>query len=64
MINKTEKVNKPCVGICSTTLGDDVCRGCGLTTEEVVGWNGYGEDRKREIVVRLKHDRQIKHENT
>lgn len=63
--NKTEKVkstnktNKPCVGICSTTLGDDVCRGCGLTSEDVVGWNGYEEDRKREIVGRLAREREV-----
>ena len=56
---KLTKTNKPCVGICSTTLGDDICRGCGLTAEEVVGWNGYGENRKREIVGRLAREREV-----
>ena len=44
---KSEKrTKKPCVGICSCTLGDPVCRGCGLTDEEVRDWNGYTEQQK------------------
>ncbi len=39
----------PCVGICSTTYGDLVCRGCKRFAHEIVGWNSY-EDRQRDVV--------------
>ncbi|MFQ3789660.1 DUF1289 domain-containing protein [Halomonas sp. A29] len=32
------RVASPCVGLCSTTLGDPVCRGCQRTDDEIVGW--------------------------
>lgn len=44
----------PCVGICSTVLGDEICVGCGRTFEEVTDWHGYSDDKKREINKRLK----------
>lgn len=28
----------PCIAICSTSQGDDVCKGCGRTFEEVQHW--------------------------
>ena len=33
MVNRTRT---PCVGICSTTYGDDVCRGCKRFSFEVI----------------------------
>ena len=30
--------SSPCIAICSTSQGDDVCRGCGRTFEEVCKW--------------------------
>jgi len=47
------------VGICSTTYGDLVCRGCRRFAHEIVDWNGYTEVQKASILERLK---QIKHE--
>ncbi|MGR2737210.1 DUF1289 domain-containing protein [Billgrantia sp. Q4P2] len=32
------RIASPCVGLCSTTLGDPVCRGCQRTDDEIVGW--------------------------
>lgn len=44
----------PCKGICSTTnVGDNVCRGCGRTAEEVRVWNGLSKTEKIEINKRL-----------
>ena len=40
----------PCIGLCSTTFGDLVCRGCKRYVHEIVGWNSFG-DRERGIVV-------------
>lgn len=31
----------PCVGVCSTTTGDVVCRGCGRSIEEIRDWASY-----------------------
>lgn len=43
----------PCIGICSTTYGDLVCRGCKRFAHEVVGWNGYSEAQRERIRERL-----------
>ncbi len=44
----------PCIGICSTTYGDLVCRGCKRFAHEIVQWNGYSEAQREEIRVRLR----------
>ena len=44
----------PCIGICSTTYGDLVCRGCKRFAHEVVGWNGYAEDQQSTVWQRLR----------
>jgi predicted Fe-S protein YdhL (DUF1289 family) len=43
----------PCVGICSTTYGDLVCRGCKRFAHEIVQWNGYDEAQKAAVWTRL-----------
>ena len=44
----------PCVGICSTTYGDLVCRGCKRFAHEIVQWNGYDGDQQQRVWQRLK----------
>lgn len=46
-------VKTPCVGVCSTGLGDRVCRGCNRFTHEVIDWNKYTPHQKRMIQTRL-----------
>ena len=46
-------VPTPCVGICSTTFGDTVCRGCRRYLHEVINWNRYSDNEKRLIWQRL-----------
>lgn len=46
-------VPTPCVGICSTTYGDTVCRGCRRYLHEVIDWNRYSDSEKRLIWLRL-----------
>nr|WP_200999221.1 DUF1289 domain-containing protein [Pseudomonas cichorii] len=46
-------IKTPCVGLCSTVYGDLVCRGCKRFHHEVVNWNGYNEDEKRAVWLRL-----------
>ena len=43
----------PCVGICSTTYGDLVCRGCKRFAHEVVQWNGYDAGQQGRVWRRL-----------
>ncbi len=43
----------PCVGICSTTYGDLVCRGCKRFSHEIVGWNGFSEAQRELVWTRL-----------
>ena len=48
-----DKVPTPCIGVCSTTFGDVVCRGCRRYLHEVVDWNRYGDEAKRLVWQRL-----------
>ena len=41
------------MGICSTTYGDLVCRGCKRFAHEIVQWNGYDETQQQRIWSRL-----------
>ncbi len=47
------RVTTPCIGVCSTALGDAVCRGCKRFSHEVIHWNGYSQSQKRLIDARL-----------
>ena len=51
IIKKTIKT--PCIGICSTGIGDDVCRGCKRFKHEVIDWNAYSYGDKANIENRL-----------
>lgn len=37
----------PCIAICSTSQGDEVCKGCGRTFDEVQRWTEMGPVEKR-----------------
>lgn len=43
----------PCVGICSTTYGDLICRGCKRFSHEIVAWNIYNDNQRERIWNRL-----------
>ena len=44
----------PCIGICSTTsLGDNVCRGCRRYSFEVIKWNSYDPEEKTAVLTRI-----------
>ena len=47
------KIKTPCVGICSTTYGDEVCRGCKRFQHEVIQWNSYSDQQKEIVWNRL-----------
>jgi predicted Fe-S protein YdhL (DUF1289 family) len=45
--------DSPCIGICSTTYGDDFCMGCGRSFDEVNNWNKMNDAEKIVINQRL-----------
>lgn len=45
--------DSPCIGVCSTSLGDEVCMGCGRTFDEVRLWNTLPDHQKQAINLRL-----------
>ena len=46
-------IKTPCVGICSTGIGDSVCRGCKRFAHEVIDWNAYTNEQRFIIAQRL-----------
>ena len=48
-----KSVKTPCIGVCSTGLGDDVCRGCKRFQHEVLQWNSYSDSEKSSVLNRL-----------
>jgi uncharacterized protein len=41
------QVDAPCIAICSTSQGDDICKGCGRTFDEVQLWPEMSPAEKR-----------------
>ena len=46
----------PCIAICSTSQGDDVCKGCGRTFDEVQHWPQMSPAEKRHTWRRITHE--------
>lgn len=43
----------PCIAICSTSQGDDTCKGCGRSFDEVQHWPGMTPGEKRAVWRRI-----------
>lgn len=43
----------PCIAICSTSQGDDLCKGCGRTFDEVQHWPAMSPIEKRVVWRRI-----------
>lgn len=43
----------PCTGHCSTALGDDVCRSCLRTFDEITRWVAMDEEERRAVNLRI-----------
>ena len=46
-------VKTPCIGVCSTGIGDTVCRGCKRFSHEVIAWNSYSQEERRAVLQRI-----------
>lgn len=53
MMQIFKPVKTPCIGICSTGVGDSVCRGCKRFGHEVIDWNAYTHEQRLIIAQRL-----------
>ncbi|MBP6701123.1 MAG: DUF1289 domain-containing protein [Halioglobus sp.] len=49
----TKPLKTPCIGVCSTGIGDSVCRGCKRFAHEVIDWNSYSPQQKAVVDTRL-----------
>lgn len=57
-LGQKDLTDTPCIGVCSTSLGDEVCIGCGRTFDEVIQWNTLSDEEKRNINRRLQIEKQ------
>lgn len=47
------RVKTPCIGVCSTGIGDTVCRGCKRFAHEVIQWNALSNEVRWQVLARL-----------
>tara|TARA_B100001057_G_C22787804_1_gene926319 strand:- start:308 stop:493 length:186 start_codon:yes stop_codon:yes gene_type:complete len=47
----------PCRNVC--TLEDDICIGCGRTTEEISDWTKYNREKRLMIMRRIKNAKRL-----
>ena len=50
---RKNRSSTPCIGICSTTFGDDVCKGCKRFSHEITNWGKFSTDERAVINSRL-----------
>ena len=43
----------PCIGYCTTVLGDDVCKSCLRTFEEITAWVLMSEEERCAVNARI-----------
>jgi hypothetical protein len=46
----------PCIAICSTSQGDETCKGCGRSFDEVQHWTVYSPGEKRAVWRRISRE--------
>jgi uncharacterized protein len=64
-LNETEITAEcPCVGHCTTALGDDVCRSCLRTFEEVTFWPEMTDEERTAVNRRIAQLRANKSNNS
>ena len=51
---KQSQIESPCIGVCR--LENEVCVGCGRTTDEVVGWYDMSDAEKQTVLNRLEKE--------
>lgn len=55
--------DSPCIGHCTTALGDEVCRSCLRTFDEITRWVAMSEEERRAVNLRIARlARQLQHD--
>lgn len=47
------RIESPCIGLCSTTLGDAICRGCKRDSDEILNWGGLSTEQRERSLIRI-----------
>jgi predicted Fe-S protein YdhL (DUF1289 family) len=50
---KSLSAESPCIGHCTTVLGDEVCRSCLRTFDEITRWIEMNDDERRAVNLRI-----------
>ena len=50
---RKNRSSTPCIGICSTTFGDDVCKGCKRFSYEITSWGKFSNEERAVVNSRL-----------
>ena len=50
---RKNRSSTPCIGICSTTFGYDVCKGCKRFSYEITNWGKFSSDERALVNSRL-----------
>ena len=56
MLEADVRPSSPCIAICSTSQGDDLCKGCGRTFEEVCLWLEMTDANKEAVWQRIESE--------
>lgn len=56
--NQKISAESPCIGYCTTVLGDDVCKSCLRTFEEITDWVLLSDDERCVVNARIAKLRQ------
>lgn len=51
--DKLDIRQSPCIGYCSTSIGDDVCFGCHRFANEIINWNRYSDSEQQSVLKRI-----------
>nr|WP_300312545.1 DUF1289 domain-containing protein [Halomonas sp.] len=49
----SQRIVSPCVGLCSTTVGDNVCRGCQRHDGEILRWPSFSTEQREQRMREL-----------
>lgn len=52
-MSSADLIASPCVGFCSTTYGDDYCKGCYRHFQEVIHWESLASEKKRSFYQKI-----------
>lgn len=48
-MTENKHIGSPCIGFCSTTYGDDFCKGCYRHYEQVIDWEQLAYETKKDF---------------